>query len=113
MRLFAPLQRLRAKLHATSGDTLIEVLAALLLATLATVMLATMIAVSTNVTSQSETMLHELYQSQSAMAQGTASRTEGTVSIAGGPLGFPGFANAQVDLYQQDGFTSYRAKDQG
>lgn len=76
------MQHVRARLTSTRGDTLAEVLVAMMIAVLATVLLATMVMTSLNVSATNERAQQQAYQAQSTMVQkeGTAIITLGDAS---------------------------------
>ena len=80
----APLKNLRAKLASTRGDSMVEALAALLIAVMAATLLATMVMTSTSVASSSKQALRDVYAAESAMAEiyasGDATVSLGTIS---------------------------------
>ena len=63
----ALLKSARAKLFSVRGDTLVEALAAILIAALAATLLATMVIASVNVTASSEKALASTYAGESGM----------------------------------------------
>ncbi|MEF9841901.1 MAG: hypothetical protein RR955_05915 [Raoultibacter sp.] len=62
----------RVKLHDRAGDTMIEVLAALLIVVLATLLLATMSVTAVNIINRSSAEMDKTYQVESGLAQAVA-----------------------------------------
>lgn len=103
-------KRIRAKLSSEAGDTLAEVLVALLVSVMAVTLMATMIMTATNVTSKNETRMAQLYAAQSALASkaaetkqsnGMAATISGPASYTSGPL--------KIDVYRSNGLLCYEA----
>lgn len=96
------------KIRSTRGDTLVEVLAALLIVVLATTLLATMVVGSTKVTSQNENEMKKLYEAQSLLSSRSSTvKVEDvtTLTITGDASAFSD--SVKVDVYASDGYTCY------
>lgn len=100
--------RIGAKLASTRGDTLIEVLSALLVAVMAVTLMATMIMTATNVTSKNETRMAALYAAQSSLSVPQDADKYGALSkvtISGG--GLSSARSVDVTAYKSEGFIRY------
>lgn len=99
--------RIGAKLASTRGDTLIEVLSALLVAVMAVTLMATMIMTATNVTSKNETRMAALYAAQSSLSipqDVDKYDALNTVTISGENSGS---RVLKIDAYRSGGFIRY------
>lgn len=100
-------RRIVGKLASTAGDTLIEVLTALLVTVMAVTLMATMIVAATNVTSKNETRMAELFAAQSLLSEqdGSSLPDTGIVTIEGNASGYS--ETFKGNFYREDGFVRY------
>ena len=82
-RLFASFGK---KIKGRSGDSLAEVLIALLISAVALVMLASMITSSTSMIDSSKKKMNSYYDAAGSLAELSGSGVNGTVTITGGGL---------------------------
>ncbi len=100
-------KRIAAKLASTAGDTLAEVLTALLVTVMAVMLMATMLMAATNVTSKNETKMTELFADQSSLSvqDGSVMPEMGVVTIEGDASGYS--ETFKGNFYITDGFVRY------
>ena len=100
----------REKLHSRAGETITEVLIALLVSALALTMLATMISSTVSMIQQSKESMKNYYD-MSIVLEEQKTGTTGTASInTSGSTGSTVSESASVNLYKNDFFTSEEKK---
>lgn len=95
----------RAKLRDTRGDSLVESLAAMLIAAMATLLLAMMVTTAANASMSSQTRLDALHKAESTLAVATAGAGTKTAVTISGPGIDP--VSAPIALYSNDTFMLY------
>ncbi len=78
------MKKIRAKLKSRKGDSIAEVLVALLIAGVALVLLASMITSSTNIISRSRERMETYYADNNALAAQSGGGGEATVTVKNG-----------------------------
>lgn len=93
------------------GDTLVEALAALLIAALGAAALATMVMVAVSASTTSKAAIDSSYRSESGLAAMSDRTSAGTLSISGGGLG--NSFSVALDVYVDGGFMRYEPSTGG
>ena len=108
----------RSKMRGTRGETLTEVLAAIVISGLALLVLATVIAAAADVNQRSRKAMDEYYAANNQVVEGTTGSAEGTVRLSEIKLNNTGDGSVDV-VYristQEDGtvIVSYSEKESG
>ena len=100
-------KRICKKLRSKAGETIAEVLIALLISSLALVLLAQMISAATNMILSSEKTMKEYYKQNNVLAEQNTENKDSTatVTMTLGGLTFPPTGSTetiQVELYKND-----------
>lgn len=98
------MKRLRAKLKSQRGETLVELMASILISTLSVGLLLGAVAVSANLNRQAEKADETFYTALTAAESRTGESHPGTVTVAetGGSS-----VSLHIDVYGGDGLWSY------
>ncbi len=104
---------LSRKLSSTAGDTLVEILTALLISVMAVTLMATMVMTATNVTSKNDTRMAALFEAQSSLSVPSKKdlvSSAAPATISGGSIDS---ISIKVDIYGDDAFLRYELFDNG
>lgn len=100
------MKKIRAFIHNERGDTLIEALAAILIAVLGAVTLSTMVVASVNISASSQAALSQIYQAEQNMKPINSIRDTVNVTLGNVSKEF------SIQLYQSQDGTFIRYENQ-
>lgn len=103
------LTRVRRTLASQRGDSMVEVLSAILIATLGATLLATMVMAAVSTTSRSEQALDDAYRAEAALFDHVENGKAVTVELPDGA----GTVDIGVKVYGSDGYAYYQEGGKG
>lgn len=103
------MRKCMTKLRSRAGETLAEILVALLIIALASILMVGMYSASTSIDKSARDQDKKLYESLSAVEGGTATATKQTVTLTDTTAGVTHEnVDIEVNVYEDGAFTAYR-----